>query len=137
VALVLDTGVLYAALDADDEHHRSSAALITETRERLVIPAPILAEIDHWCRKRLSVDAFLGLLADVEHGAYAIVDLRPAEYRRAAELCDRYRDSDVGFVDASVLAVVERLGERKLATIDRRHFSLMRPAHVEALELLP
>ena len=43
----------------------------------------------------------------------------------------------VGFVDAAVLTVVERLGEPKLATLDRRHFTLMRPRHVEALELLP
>lgn len=137
MALVLDTGVLYAALDADDEYHRLSAALIAESGERLVIPAPVLTEVDDWCRERLSVDAFLGLLADVERGAYAIAELRPADYRRAAELCDRYRDLNVGFVDAAVLAVVERLGERKLATIDHRHFSVMRPAHLEALELLP
>ena len=129
--------MLYAALDADDEHHRSSAALIVGIRERLVIPAPVVAEVDYWCHQRLSVDAFLGLLADVERGAYEIAELRPAEYRRAAELCDRYRELNVGFVDAAVLAVVERFGERKLATIDHHHFSVMRPAHIEALELLP
>jgi hypothetical protein len=40
-------------------------------------------------------------------------------------------------VDAAVLAVVERLREPKLATLDRRHFTVMRPRHIEALELLP
>jgi len=44
---------------------------------------------------------------------------------------------DVGFVDCAVLAVVKRLGEPKLATLDHRHFATMRPSHVEALELLP
>ncbi len=42
-----------------------------------------------------------------------------------------------GVVDASVLALVERLGEGKLATLYRRHFGMLRPAHVEALQLLP
>lgn len=37
----------------------------------------------------------------------------------------------------AVLAIVERLNESKLATIDRRHFSLLQPEHVEALVLLP
>jgi predicted nucleic acid-binding protein len=50
---------------------------------------------------------------------------------------DRYADHDLGFVDASVLAVVERLGERKVATLDRRHLAAVRPRHVEVLELLP
>ncbi len=48
-----------------------------------------------------------------------------------------YTDLRVGFVDAAVLAVVERLREPKLATLDHRHFSVMRLRHVDALELLP
>ncbi len=47
------------------------------------------------------------------------------------------RPSDVGFVDAAVLVIVERLNESKLATLDRRHFGLLRPRHMDALELLP
>jgi predicted nucleic acid-binding protein len=46
-------------------------------------------------------------------------------------------DADIGFVDAAVLAVVERLNEPKLATLDRRHFGLLRPRHVAALRLVP
>jgi uncharacterized protein len=50
---------------------------------------------------------------------------------------ERYADARVGFADAAVLAIVERLNEPKLATLDRRHFSLMRPRHIETLTLLP
>ncbi|HLE78929.1 MAG TPA: hypothetical protein VI687_00910, partial [Candidatus Limnocylindrales bacterium] len=59
------------------------------------------------------------------------------DYTRIRELCDRYADADIGFVDAAVLAIVERLGESKLATLDRRHFGLLRPRHLESIELLP
>ena len=52
-------------------------------------------------------------------------------------MCRRYADADIGFVDAAVLALVERLKEPKLATLDRRHFGLLRPRHVDALRLLP
>jgi predicted nucleic acid-binding protein len=60
-----------------------------------------------------------------------------SDYERAAELLPTYADLKVGFVDAVVLAVTERLGEPKLATLDHRHFGVMRPRHCEALELLP
>ena len=63
--------------------------------------------------------------------------LRPEDYRRVRKLCDRYADADIGFVDAAVLALGERLNEPKLATLDRRHFGLLRPRHVDALHLLP
>lgn len=79
----------------------------------------------------------LALLRDIEDGSYLVEDLIAGDYRRVRELIDRYEDLGVGFVDAAVLAVVERLREPKLATLDRRHFSVMRPRHVDALELLP
>ena len=137
MALVIDTGVLLAALDEADEDHLACTALLATTRERRVVPSPILPELDYWCHERLGVDAFLSVLDEVHRDAYAIEDLRPAEYRRVAEICHRYRDLGIGFVDAAVLAVVERLREPKVATLDHRHFGVVRPAHVGSLELLP
>jgi len=56
---------------------------------------------------------------------------------RVEELMLTYRDLRVGFVDCAVLAVVERLAERRLATLDHRHFAVMRPRNNVALHLLP
>lgn len=64
-------------------------------------------------------------------------DLTAEDYERVHELLTTYADLMVGFVDCAVLAVTERLGEPKLATLDHRHFGVMRPRHVDALELLP
>lgn len=137
MALILDTGPLYASLDRSDQDHAACRALIEATDEPLVIPAPVLVEVDYWIHQRLNPGALVALLADIEVGAYQVVDLIRADYTRVRELCDRYADADVGFVDAAVLAVVERLGEPKLATLDRRHFGLLRPRHCDALELFP
>ncbi len=77
------------------------------------------------------------MLDEIDRGAYEVEDLTPADYRRVGEILTIYADLRVGFVDAAVLAVVERLREPKLATLDHSHFSVMRPRHVDALELLP
>jgi hypothetical protein len=114
LALILDTGPLYASLDRSDADHRACRQLIETCAEELVVPAPVMVEVDYW----------IHALADEDH-------------RRIRQLCDRYADADIGFVDAAVLAVVERLGEPKLATLDHRHFRTVRPRHVDALELLP
>jgi uncharacterized protein len=68
---------------------------------------------------------------------WLVEELLPEDYRRVRQLLETYAELRVGFVDAAVLAVVERLREPKLATLDHRHFAVMRPRHVEALELLP
>ena len=111
--------------------------MIEEADEALVIPAPVLVEVDYWIQQRLNPGVLVALLADIEAGAYVVADLVREDYTRIRELCDRYADADIGFVDAAVLAIVERLGESKLATLDRRHFGLLRPRHLESIELLP
>lgn len=137
MALILDTGPLYASLDRSDADHPACRTLIERAEERLVIPAPVLVEVDYWIHARLHPGVLLALLDDVRDGAYSVEELQPDDYRRIRELCDRYADSDIGFVDAAVLAIVERLGEPKLATLDRRHFGMLRPRHVDVLQLLP
>lgn len=137
MALILDSGPLYAALDRDDAAHHACRRLIDAAAEPLVVPAPVLVEVDYWIHRRLHPGVLVSLLDDIAEGAYAIEALISVDYRRVREICDRYADADVGFVDAAVLAVVERLNEPKLATLDRRHFSLLRPRHVDALELVP
>jgi uncharacterized protein len=137
VALVVDTGPLYASLDRRDAGYLACQHLLEVTTEPLVIPAPVLVEVDYWIRKWLGAGALVALLDDIRDGAYLVEALLPADYRRVRELCYRYADADIGFVAAAVLAVVERLNEPKLATLDHRHFGLLRPKHVDALRHLP
>lgn len=93
--------------------------------------------MDYWIHKELHVGALITLLDQITEGAFLVEDLLLGDYPRVRDLCDRYADSDIGFVDAAVLAIVERLNEPKLATLDHRHFAMMRPRHVDALRLLP
>jgi predicted nucleic acid-binding protein len=137
VALILDTGPLYASLDRSDADHAACRQLIETADEQLIIPAPVLVEVDYWIHARLHPGVLVALLDDVVSGAYVVEELHREDYRRIRELCDRYADADVGFVDAAVLAVAERLNEPKLATLDHRHFRVLRPRHVGALKLLP
>jgi predicted nucleic acid-binding protein len=137
VALVLDSSAVLAALDAADPDHGPCARLIADSREDLIVPTLALAEVDYWCGERLTLDVWLAFLEDVLGGAYRVEDPTRGDLERSHELQRTYADSKVGVVDGSILALVERLGESKLATLDHRHFGTMRPRHVEALELLP
>ena len=137
MALICDTGPLYAAMDRADADHRSCAELLAGAKDQIVVPAPVLVELDWLAGNRLGPEPFAALLADVEDGAISVVDLVRSDYQRVRELLARYGDLRLGFVDAAIVAVVERLGERKLATLDRRHFGAIRSRHVGALELLP
>ena len=135
MTLVLDTGVVLAATYREDPSHARCRALLEGANEQLAIPASTLCELDYWFRARVGPGATVALLRNIQAGAFVVEDLVEEDYERVAEVMDRYEQ--IGFVDASVLAVCERLGEPKLATLDRRHFGMLRPRHVDALELLP
>lgn len=137
MALVLDTGPLLAALDAADPDHAACATLIEEAGEDLLVPTLVLSELDYWCHERLTASVWLSFLEDLLAGAYRAESPTQRDLERCLELQDTYADLRLGVVDASVLALVERLEEPKLATLDHRHFATVRPRHADALELLP
>ena len=97
----------------------------------------VLAEVDYWRHKPDLGAAWLVFLEDVEAGIWRVEWPTAGDLRRARQLQVTYADSALGVVDASVIALVERLLEPKVATLDRRHFSFVRPAHIPALRLLP
>lgn len=103
---------------------------------RLVIPALVVAETTYLAGSRLGPDAeaaaFLNGLAELDVESPTLED-----WPRMAELVARYADFPLGGIDASVIALAERLDTATLITLDRRHFSAVRPAHVEAFALLP
>ena len=135
--LIFHTGPLLAALDAADPDHEQSTRLLLGANEDLVVPALVLAEVDYWCHKRLGAEAWLVFLDDVLAGAYGIEAPTGNDLRRSRELQADYADLGLGVVDASVIALAERLGETRIATLDHRHFTVVRPQHVHAFELVP
>lgn len=137
MALIVDTGVLYGAYDTRDAAHLACATLLTTSPETLTIPAPVVVELDWLLTSRRRPEAFLTLLDAIETGAVEVADLTVPDYVRSRELCRRYRDLPLGFVDATIVALAERLEETAIATLDHRHFSLVRPRHTASFTLLP
>ncbi|HKX76810.1 MAG TPA: PIN domain-containing protein [Acidimicrobiia bacterium] len=137
MSLVLDTGPIVALLNAGDPDHHRCAQLLADTHEELVIPTPVLVEVDYWCQKLLDLRAFRILVEDIAAGAYHCFELGVTGLQRALELEDTYRDLNLGFVDAAVVATCELLDEDRVVTLDRRHLGTVRPGHRPYLQLLP
>jgi uncharacterized protein len=132
---VVDTGPLYAALDLDDDNHEASAETLRRPGLRLVIPTLVVAEVSYLAATRMGANveaSFIAGLADLDIEAPL-----PQEWTRIAELIQLYGDFPLGATDASVVALAERLQTPYVITLDRRHFHAVKPAHCQALQLLP
>ena len=69
--------------------------------------------------------------------ALEMVELELMDVIRIAELTRRYEDLALGFVDAAIVAVAERLGATRIATLNYRDFGVVRPLHAPYLTLVP
>jgi uncharacterized protein len=135
VALIIDTGPLVALLDATDPDHERCTNLLRGTDEPRMVPVCVLVEVESMVRPWPG--AFSALVAEFDRGALELLDLPVRWLIRAEELVSRYHELPLGLVDATVVAAAEMLEEMKLATLDHRHFGVVRPHHVRALTLVP
>lgn len=135
-----DTGPVVAAALAGDDHHHACVELFTGLHlagRELLVPSTVVAEVGYLLAREAGAEVEAMFLSSIADGDFRAVDLLPDDYRRAADLVRRYGDMPLGTTDATVIALTERLGLIEVATLDRRHFSVVRPRHVDALVLVP
>lgn len=135
--VIVDTGPLYALRDEADQFHRTCVDAIGRIGARLVVPCSTLSEISYHVEKNLSSPDINPLLRDIESGALRLEHITVEDYSRIRGLVSEYEDLKIGFVDASIVAIAERLGIDTIFTLDRRHFSVVRPRHIPEFKLVP
>ncbi len=137
MAIVADSGAVYGLYDRRDAFHQALRSAIETTRDRIILPAPILGEIDYLLRVRLGNAALLQFLEDIQEGAFGVEMVALDDFRRCAALIAKYGDLDLGLSDASVVAIAERLGANRILTVDQRDFRVIRSVHGRPFRLLP
>ncbi len=133
----MDAGPLYAYVDADDDHHADCLSLLENHPGPLLVPELVVTEVVYLLGTRLGARAEVRFLGDFAAGNLIAEPVAAEDWLRMAELVGRYADLPLGSVDASVVAAGERLAVREVATLDRRHFGVVRPSHLDAFDLLP
>lgn len=135
--LVVDAGPLVAAAATRDRNHERCVILLSQAQPPLIVPALVVTEVAYFLGDRIGLPAEQALARSFREGELLVEPVEPSDWGRIAELLEIYADLPLGIVDASVVAACERLGVETLATLDRRHFSVVRPRHRETLTLLP
>ena len=126
---------MYAYYDRSDSWHGRARALVEGEQQGLILPAPVVPEVDHLLGQRLGAKSRQTFYAGIVEGYYLVADLPKTCYARVADLNRRFEDMNLGFVDAAIIALSETLGLTRIATTDRRHFDQL--AATFSLDILP
>ncbi len=135
MAILVDTGILYALADRRDGWHERARRWYERTPILLLVPVTVIPEVCYLMHRRLGAAAERAFVGSLAKGELETEALRAGDLARCDELLDRY--AELGFVDLSVVAMAERLKISTIATTDRNHFSRVRPRHATAFRLLP
>jgi predicted nucleic acid-binding protein len=135
--IVVDTSVVVAFMNAADDNHATVAGWLDGLEDDLGTTPLIVAEIDHLVAARGGRAAQRAFHRDLVAGAY-LVEWWPGAIASVAKIAERYADTGLGLADASLVAFAERLDTIEIATLDERHFRVVRPlAGGKAFRLLP
>ncbi|AWS41358.1 type II toxin-antitoxin system VapC family toxin [Streptosporangium sp. 'caverna'] len=134
--IVIDSGPLVAAVNIRDNHHEICARLLRTHPGPLLVPVTVVTEVCQLIEKRQGGKAEAAFLRSFQSGL-VLIDLINEDLDRMIDLVEIYANLPLGAADASVIAVAERLGLAEVATLDRRHFTVVRPRHLAAFTLLP
>jgi predicted nucleic acid-binding protein len=137
MSALLDTGVLYALVDRSDKWHDASVRCLSDYRDDVLIPAPVITEACFLIDRAGGAPAISRFLQLLVSSAWQVCALLEQDYTQASSVLDQYADSRIDFVDAAVIAIAERLRIRTIFTLDRRDFGMYRPTHCDYFELLP
>ena len=137
MTLVLDAAPLVALADAKEPQLEALLRIRDEEEGRLVLPAPVAAEVDYLLGVRFGEAARRAFLSDLTAQRYDVVCLEADDYRAVSELDLRYADLGLGLADCSIMVLAERYETRRLLSFDERHFRAVAPLQGGSFELLP
>jgi predicted nucleic acid-binding protein len=137
VNTLVDTSYLFALINQNDRSHALCARFARMTTDHLLVPITILPEVAYLLDSRLGHHVMQQFVASMAQPTWTLIMVEQPDLQSAAATLQRYQDMRLDFVDATLVAVAERLGIKRILTLDRRHFHAVRPKHCAAFELLP
>jgi predicted nucleic acid-binding protein len=135
--VIVDTSVLLAYFDSNEPAHRACADVIESAASELVVSPFVVAEVDYLLATLVSADAERVALEELSSGAWRLADFPAASMRAAIQVLSRYEDQQIGLADASLVVLADLFHTRTIATLDRRHFDVLRPLNGGRFTVVP
>jgi hypothetical protein len=135
--ILLDSSFVFALFNVDDKNHASADNFVRTSTFAGFVPQVAINEVFFLIDRKGGVPAtdlfFRGFLET----NFQLVSITLGDLQRVREIRQKYASARLDFVDCCFMALSERLNITKVCTFDRRDFSIFRPQHFDALELLP
>ncbi len=136
--IIADTSYLFAVHNPKDINHElASDFALDRTQVKLLVPDVVLPELAYLAVRDLGYAGLHSVLESLRLSDIELLLLQMIDLERVCEIAETYSSAEFDIVDCCIMAIAERLGITRIATFDRRDFSIFRPQHCDFFELLP
>ena len=137
MTVIADSSFIYALYSEHDSKHRQANDFAAAFPDKTIVPDIILPEVCYLFLRDLGYVGLRNFLYHFREMDSTLASLEQPDLFRVFEIADAYASAAFDIVDCCIMALAERLGVTRIATFDRRDFSIFRPRHCDFLELLP
>lgn len=135
--IIADTSGLIAFFSESGPQHDAVVAWLDQNDPVMVVSPYVVAEVDYLVATRKGVEAELAVLMELSGGAYELASMDAEDLANATRVVRRYSDLGIGLADASMAVLALRYRTRTILTLDRKHFSVMRPLDGGTFTIVP
>lgn len=135
--MIVDTSALLAYFDRNEPDHAAVAGTMESATDPLVVSPFVVAELDYLIMTRLGTAAELAALDELAGGAWELASVSADDLAVCTRVIEKYADQSIGVTDASLVVLAQRFATRSIATLDRRHFDVLRPLDGGRFRLVP
>ena len=137
MTLITDSSFLVALYDGGEAHHPKAHDFAANRTETILVPDLVLPEVSYLLRRNLGYTNSLNFIDFFESSNVRLVPVQKEDLARVYDIGQNYASARFDLVDCCIMAIAERLNITRIATFDRRDFSIFRPRHCDFLQLLP
>jgi predicted nucleic acid-binding protein len=131
-----DAGPLIAIIDADEPDHEVCVEALDQLTLPLVTTWPAFTEAMYLLARAGGIRGQSALWKLVQSSRLVLADLSPALVERSARLMDQYADRSMDLADATLVALAEERGDRRIFTLDA-DFQIYRLRGRQHFEVIP
>jgi predicted nucleic acid-binding protein len=125
-----------ALIDSGEPDHERCRKALKQLEPPMVTTWPVLTEAMYLLGDAGGWNAQRALWQMIERNALELFDLQSNDLARARALMEKYRDTPMGIADATLVAVAESRGLKRVFTLDS-DFRVFRYRGRESFEIIP
>jgi len=134
--IIVATSVLYSLMNNRDKNHKLVKDFFLKNNSvYYILPSTIIPELCYLINTKLGPYFELKFLEEINQN-FNLEPIKDEDIFRIIEILKKYDTLNIGYVDASIVAISERLKINKILTLDRKHFEAIAPRGFDYFDIL-